>query len=204
MAAIDAAESAGVQHMAYTSLTSPYPDPANLVANSHFWTEARLAASTKLTWSVLRNNQYADYLIPGAQHAIATGTLFHAAGNGRRAYVTREDCAASAAAALLGAEGRRIFDIGGSEALSMDDLAVLFSEVAGKPVVARNVPAVQLKAGLVAGGVPEGMAEVLTRFDVDASKGYLGIVTDTVAQLTGRPPQSVAAFLAGAKSALVG
>jgi len=199
--AIDAAEEAGVKHVAYTGLPSPYPDPTAIVANDHFWTEARLIGS-KVNWSLLRNNLYADYQIPAAQHAIASGTLFHATSDGRRALVTREDCAAAAAGALLKAEGKRIFDISGPEALTADELAAVFADTSGKPVRAQNLSGSDLAGGLVKAGVPEGMAGVLARFDTDAAKGYLGIVSNHVEELTGRPPQSVAAFLAANRAAL--
>jgi NAD(P)H dehydrogenase (quinone) len=202
-AAVDAAVAAGVSHLLYTSVTSPYPDAAAMVPNSHFWTEIRIAASGR-DFSILRNNQYTDYLIPGAQHAIATGTLVHAGGGGRRAYVTREDCAAAAAGALLGATGKRIFDISGPEAVSGDDLAALCSRLSGKPVAAQAVPGGSLVAGLEAAGVPAEMAAVLARFDTDAAKGYLGIVTSHVEELTGHASQSVAEFLAANRSALGG
>jgi NAD(P)H dehydrogenase (quinone) len=197
ISAIDAAEQAGVGHIVYTSLTSPYPDPTNLIADSHFWTEARLA-NGKATWSILRNNMYADYLVPGAQQAVATGTLFHAAGAGRRAFVTREDCAAAAVGALLGAEGRKIFDVCGPVALSGDDLAAVFSAISGKAIRAQSIDGAALAAGLAQGGVPAEMAGVLVRFDTDAAKGYLGIVSDAVEQLTGRPPQPISIVLTGA------
>lgn len=200
-AAVEAAEAAGVKHIVYTSLTSPYPDPAALIPNSHFWTEVRIASGTA-NWSILRNNQYTDYLIPGAQNAIATGTLFHAGATGGRAYVTREDCAAAAAGALLKAEGKRIYNIGGPAALSGDDLATLYSQLSGKPITAQNVPAEGLKAGLRQAGVPPEMADALTIFDTDTAKGYLGIVTADVAELSGRPAQSVADFLTANRAAL--
>jgi NAD(P)H dehydrogenase (quinone) len=198
---IDAAEAAGVKHIGYTSITSPYPDPPSLASNTHFWTEARLI-SGGTNWSILRNNLYADYLLPTAQHAIATGHLFHAARSGRRAYVTRDDCAAAAAGALLTTDGRRIFDISGPEALSSDDLAALFAKLSGRPVVAQNLPAEALIASMKKGGVPDVLAGVLTRFDTDAAKGYLGIVTNAVEELTGRPAESVATFLARDQTAL--
>lgn len=201
VAAIDAAETAGVKHIAYTGLTSPYPDPTGLVPDSHFWTEARLTRSP-LTWSILRNNQYTDYLVPGAQQAIASGQLFHAAGNGRRAYVTREDCAAAAAGALLTAEGKRVFDIGGPEALSGDDLAALFADASGRPVTAVSVPAAGLIAGLSQAGVPAELATILTRFDTDAGKGYLAILSGDVEELTGKAPESVASYFARNQAAL--
>jgi NAD(P)H dehydrogenase (quinone) len=200
-AAVDAAVAAGVAHLAYTSVTSPYPDAAALVPDSHYWTEVRIAASG-LDFSILRNNQYTDYLVPGAQHAIATGTLAHAAGGGRRAFVTREDCAAAAAGALLGAEGRRVYDISGPAALSNDDLAALYSHLFGRAVAAKSVPAEAYFAGLEAAGMPPAMAGVLTRFDTDTARGYLGIATNHVRELTGREPQPVADFLAANRTAL--
>jgi NAD(P)H dehydrogenase (quinone) len=199
--AIDAAEESGVTQVAYTSIASPYPDPPSIASDSHFWTEARLVSSA-MTWSILRNNLYADYLLPTAQHAIATGQHFHAAAKGRRAYVTRDDCAAAAAGALLTADGRRIFDVSGPQALSGDDLASLFASLSGRSVSAQDVPADALIAGLKQSGVPDAMAALLARFDTDAAKGYLGIVTDAVAELTGRPPESVASFLGRNQTAL--
>ena len=204
MAAADAAIKAGVKHIAYTGIVSPYPDASHdaQVPNSHFWTEVHIAASG-VDFSFLRNNQYTDYLLPGAHHAVASGTLYHAAGAGRRAYVTREDCAAAAAAALLTAEGKHVYDIGGLEAISADELAVILSEISGKPVKAVSLPAEGFAAGLEQAGLPHEMAGVLTRFDTDAGKGYLAIVSGAFDALTGRKPRSVVDFLKAHKSAIV-
>jgi NAD(P)H dehydrogenase (quinone) len=130
--------------------------------------------------------------------------LVHASGDGRRAYVTREDCAAAAAGALLKAEGKRIFDIAGPAALSGDDLAALYTRLAAKPVTAQAVTGEALAAGLAASGLPAEMADALTRFDTDTAKGYLGIVSTHVEELTGHAPQSVADFLMANRQALVG
>ncbi len=206
VAGFDAAVKAGVRHVAYTSIASPYPDtsPAASIPNSHFWTEARIFASG-LDFSILRNNLYTDFLLPGAHHAVASSTLYHAAGNGRRAFVTREDCAAAAGAALLKAEGKRIYDIDGPDALSGDDLAAILSEISGKPVKAVNVPPQGFAAGLVeAAHMPQSVADMMTRFETDAAKGYLGIVSGAFEELTGRKPRSVADFLKAHKSAFVG
>jgi NAD(P)H dehydrogenase (quinone) len=199
--AIDAAEKAGVRHILHTSLTSPYPDPAALIPNDHFWTEARLAAG-KTDWSVLRNNMYADAVLQSAKHAIASGKLFHAAGTGGRAYVTRADCAAAAAGALLSAEGKAIYDIGGPEAVTQAQVAALLSSLSGKLVAAEGVSAETLKGGMASAGVPAVFVDVMTVFDTDTAQGYLGIVSDAVARLTGRRPQSLADFLTASKALL--
>ena len=46
------------------------------------------------------------------------------------------------------------------------------------------------------------MAALLASFDTDAGKGFLGIVTDAVAELAGRSPETVASFLARNQTAL--
>jgi hypothetical protein len=48
------------------------------------------------------------------------------------------------------------------------------------------------------------MAAVLATFETDAAKGLLGIVSNAVEELTGRPPQSVADYLSANKAALAG
>ncbi len=205
VAAADAAVKAGVKHIAYTGIVSPYPDTSHdaLVPNSHFWTEAKIATSG-VDFSFLHNNLYSDYQIPAAKNAIATGTLYHATGAGRRAFITREDCATAAAAALLSAEGKRVYDIGGPEALSANELAALLTQISGKPVKAVNVPVEGLVGGLVGAGVPKEMAGVLGRFDTDAAKGYLGSVAGHFEALTGKKPRSLADFLSAHKAAIVG
>jgi len=204
MAAADAAIKAGVKHIAYTGIVSPYPstEPAAAIPDSHFWTEVKIAASG-LDFSFLHNNLYTDYLIPSAQNAITSGTLYHATGTGRRAPITREDCAAAAAAALLTSEGKRVYDIGGPEAISADDLAAILARISGKRVEAVNITGEQLVAGMEQAGVPKEMAPMLARFDLDIAKGYLGIVSGDFDKLTGRKPRSVADFLAAHKSAIV-
>ncbi len=49
---------------------------------------------------MLRNNLYTHMQVPGIEHAAASGRLVASSGAGATAYVTREDCAAVAAAVL--------------------------------------------------------------------------------------------------------
>ena len=113
--AIRAAREAGVRHIVYTSALNPEPPNPAVIAPSHYATERALAASD-LAWTVLRNSLYAEYQAPEAVKALAAGTLEHNRGAGRIAYVSREDCAAVAAAVLLtpGHEGR-VYDVTGPD-----------------------------------------------------------------------------------------
>ncbi len=192
--AIDAAERAGVSHIIYTSIASPYPHDKHAVSNDHFWTEARLFQS-KGGWTALRDNIYADFIVWEAAKTLEAGKIFHAAGDGRRAIVFRDDIAAAAAGALLTAEGRELVDVSGPEALSYADIAAILSRVGGKPVEAVEVSHEAQLAGMTGAGLPPALAEAFAGFDVAVKKGALAVVGDGVQRFAGREPLSVEAAL---------
>lgn len=97
-AAVAAAVRAGVKHAVYTSMPNPETSPVTF-APDHLGTEQALKSSG-LTYTILRNCWYTEYLVPGLAAAVAAGKLISATGNGGAPYVTREDCAQAAAAAL--------------------------------------------------------------------------------------------------------
>ncbi|MBI1683413.1 NmrA family NAD(P)-binding protein [Caulobacter hibisci] len=201
-AAVAAAVEAGVSHVLYTSAPGARPQAGGGVIDDHFWSEQAIIAQPSLDWTILRHNLYAETILMGAGQAIAGGTLYAATAAQGRAYVTREDCAAIDAAALLGAEGRQILDVSGPQALTQDQLAALLAEASGKPVAHQDIPLEALRAGLAQAGLPPVYVDVLADFDAQAAEGQHAIVTDAVERLTGKAPTSVAAFLAANKAAL--
>lgn len=193
--AVKAAEKVGVSHVVYTSLVGPGPDSPVLFAPDHYGTEAALADST-LNWTVLRNNIYAEVLLGSLGQATQTGQLFSAAAQGKTAYVTREDCARSAAAALAAPfNGRRILDITGPEALTQADLAALATKIVGKPIIYVPLELEQLIQGMVGAGLPRPVAEIYASIDTAIAQGQFDVVSNAVEELTGCKPASVAEFL---------
>lgn len=200
--AVAAAQAAGVKHVVYTSLVRPEPGTPITLAPDHHGTEQALAAST-LDWSVLRNNVYTESLLGALPRAVATGQLVAAAGDGRAAYITREDCARVAAAALASTgTGRSTLDITGPAAVSQAEIAAIAGELTGKPVVYVPVPAEGLAAGLAQAGLPGFVVDLVVSFDVAIAQGYLEGVSTSVADLTGTPAQSVREFLTENRAAL--
>jgi NAD(P)H dehydrogenase (quinone) len=194
--AVRALAAAGVKHVVYTSMPSPVDSPV-LIAADHAGTEAALAA-TSLDFTILRNNIYAEMILPGLPAALASGRLVDARGSGAVAYVTREDCARAATAAVLeAAPGRRTLDVTGPQAFTGDELAALVSELAGRPVAHLSIPAPALVQAMVEHGLPRPLAEIYASFDVGAERGLLAGVSDTVLRLTGTPPRSLREFLTG-------
>ena len=190
-AAIEAATKAGARHVIYTSYLNPVEDNPAAVTADHRETEAALRESG-LAWTALRNGLYAEYQVPAGAQAIATGRLVHNNGDGETAYVSREDCAA-AAAAVLSTEGHEgeAYDITGPRPLSQDDVAALLSEVSGRPVEAVAVDDEEFVQGLAASGMPEPAARSIATFGRAIREGFISEASGAVENLTGRPPRSL-------------
>jgi len=202
-AAVQAAIEAGVKHVIYTSLTHPEPGSPVTFAGDHYGTEQALAASP-LGWTILRNNVYTDFLMRALPQAAATGKLVAAAGQGGAGYVTREDCARAAAAALSSTGlDRKILDITGPAVVTHVELAKMASDLTGRPVTYVPIEPEELRKSLTTAGVPEVFANIVVSFDVARAKGTLAVVSNAVAELTGRAPMSVAAFLESQRAALI-
>jgi NAD(P)H dehydrogenase (quinone) len=198
-AAIEAAKTAGVQQVIYTSIPEPEGNPA-AAAPSHHATELAVRESG-LAWTLLRNSLYADFQVPVVAQAIASGQLVTSAGDGRVAYVSRDDCAAAAAAVLVqdGHDGKA-YDITGPEAIGPRELAGLAAELGDRPVEVVSVDDDALVAGMIANGVPEAVAPVLLSFVVAAREGFLDTVSSAVEDLTGKPPTSLREVVVAARA----
>lgn len=193
--AITAAAAAGVRHVLYTSVPEPVPDNPSGVVADHAGTEQALLDSG-LAWTMLRNNLYAHLQLPALEQAAASGRWVTNAGEGATAYVTREDCAAAAAAVLTseGHEGRA-YDITGPDALTAADLAALAGRIGGRRVELVSLGDDEFAAGLRAVGLPGPVVELMTSFGASVRGGFLAGVSSAVADLTGRRPTALADLL---------
>lgn len=198
------AKAAGVSHVVYTSAPKAGPDNPAVVVPDHYVTEEALKASG-LTWTLLRNNLYSEFQIAEGAPAVASGQLFTNAPDGAVAWVTRVDLARVAAAVLAGSgHENTVYELGGAEALTRRDFAALLTEVTGRPVEVVAVDDAGLEAGLVAAGIPDFVAPVLSSFGIAAREGYLDGASDIVERLTGTPATPLRDVLAAAKDELVG
>jgi NAD(P)H dehydrogenase (quinone) len=183
--AVDAAVATGVRHIVYVSSVD-VENPTSASAFDHRSTEDYVRASG-VRWTMLRNHLYANGLVNQAARMLAGGSVVIQPDEVPTAFVTREDCAAVAAAVLAGAghEGRA-YDITGPDLLLRSDLADLATEFTGVEI--ERIPG--------EGGVEQapGPMAGFAAFDVR---------TNVVQELTGRPATSVRELLEANREVLL-
>jgi NAD(P)H dehydrogenase (quinone) len=193
--AIDAAARAGVKQIAYTSYVNADQYTDSTIAVDHVRTE-RILQDSGVAWTLLRNQIYANGLVDQAVQIVREGRYVTHTPDARVAYVTREDCAA-AAAAVLATPGHdnRAYNITGPDAVGPRELVALAREISGKPIELVVRSEAEYRRDLADSGVPEAAINGTISFAEELDSPYLREPSTAVADLTGRPAKSVRALL---------
>ena len=187
---INAAKSAGVQLIAYTSLLHADTSPLGLRAE-HIETENDLAQSG-IPFVLLRNGWYSENYLASVPAALEHGAFIGSAGDGKIASASRQDYAAAAAKVLsLDNQAGKVYELAGDEAWTLTELAEKLSALTGKSVVYQNLSEADFAAALQNAGLPEGFARLLADSDVGASKGGLYDDSHQLSRLIGRLTTSI-------------
>lgn len=183
---IDAAKSAGVKRIVYTS--APNADTSALVlAPEHKATEELIAASG-LPATILRNGWYTENYLQAVEQARQTGTLLTSVGDGRVASASRRDFAEAAAVALIDdTTTGKTYELSGDESWDQQELADAISKTIGRDVNLANVTSEEHQRLLVAAGLDEGTAGFVVALDANARDGLLGVTNGELSTLIGRP-----------------
>jgi NAD(P)H dehydrogenase (quinone) len=181
--AIDAARQAGVKHIAYTSWIGITRGDTQGLADDHLATEDLLRKSG-LTWAFLRNSIYMETVLPQAAKLVAEGKAVVPHGEITLGYVTRQNCAEAAVAALLPGHENRAYDITGPALIGVRDIAAAAAAVTGRRIEVADADP----------GSPPARG-----FATPAAS----VVSTAVADLTGHPPTSLQEFLAANKDKLL-
>ena len=189
-AVIDAAKSAGVTFVAYTSLLHCDISPV-MLAREHLATELYLQSSG-LTYSLLRNGWYFENHTAAIPQAIQNGAFIGASGDGRFAAAARADYAA-AAAAILTEKGHEnsILELGGDQPYTRAELAAEVSRQTGKLVHYNNLSETNYK-NILSSFLPAVLAEAIADAEAHAAQGALEDSSHTLSRLLGRPTASLA------------
>lgn len=167
-AVIDAAKTASVGYIAYTSILHADSNPMNLAA-THRVTEAAIEASG-LAHAFLRNSWYTENYVMSAAPAIEHGAFLGSAGDGRISSASRADYAAAAAAVLADdSVENRTFELAGDDAFTLTQFAAAIAEISGKPVIYKDLPEADYRQVLEGAGLPAPIADMLAESDAKAA-----------------------------------
>lgn len=132
---VDACVAGNVKQIVYTSLVNA-TDPMNpsIEKIDHAWTESYVE-NTALDYIFLRNSQYTEAMISNYFSMIEPGQLGNNQGDGKMAYISREDCAIAAAYAIANNFlHREILNINGPELITISDLVNTGNDVTNNSV----------------------------------------------------------------------
>lgn|SRR5512146_1858808 len=166
--------------------------------------------SSGVPWTILRPVAFMQNFSEGLRwrESFAEGIrerdeIVDPGGDGVISYVSTEDIAAVAAAALTedGHDGRAYTPVG-PEPLTLAQVAEHISWVTGRRIRYVETDRTPIRDALLAVGTPPETAEQNSQLYVHAhASGALGVLNDDVLDVTGRPPVSFAEFAVGAAAA---
>ncbi len=187
-AVVQAAQEAGVELLAYTSI--PHADTARMaLAAEHRETE-QVIRESGVPFTFLRNSWYFENYLPQIPTYLEQGVV-GAAGDGRISAAARADYAEAAAAALLDpTSAGRIYELGGAS-FTLAEFAATVAEVSGRPVIHTEVSPAQLTEILVGAGLPRPYAETLVSADQGIARGELEVTSGDLERLIGHTPTSL-------------
>jgi NAD(P)H dehydrogenase (quinone) len=189
-AAIEAAVTAGVGRILYTSHQGAAPDTPFSAGRDHAATEQLLAGSG-VPWTSLRNGFYAHSLTWLTGPWRETGVIAVPA-DGPVSWTAREDAAEAAAVVLAsngGYDGPRTLTAGAAPTFA--EIAAIASELTGRTIDRVVVDEDEWVADQVAAGQPEFVARFLLGMYQAADQGFFAGVDPLLGELLGREPRSV-------------
>jgi NAD(P)H dehydrogenase (quinone) len=207
ISAVAAAAAAGVQRIVYLSFMNATADATFILAREHFQTEEYIR-SAGLAFTFLRPTLYMDKV---PLHISLSDVIRAPAGEGRIAWVARDDIADAAVNVMTGGghEGH-VYDITGPEALTMSETADRLTAVLGRKIGYRaqtphevrttrdtsRLDAMEAKRRALTGsGVTDYEVEVYISHYLQIATGEVSKVSDAMPVLCGRPAQSLAEYL---------
>lgn len=194
-AVIEAAKSAGVSFITYTSLLN-VPNSSLVLAAEHIDTESILSTSG-IAHAVLRNGWYLENYAGTVAAALQHGAVVGASGDGRISVAGREDYAEAAARVVSGADlSTRVMELAGDQSISLSELAAEISRQTGRNIPFQNLTEDDYAGVLMGAGLPEAFARAIADADRGAASGELYNASTALRALIRRPTKPVSTFVA--------
>lgn len=193
---VEAANAAGVHHIVKLSVMGAV-DEAYSLAHVHRPVEKAIESSG-LGWTFLRPNSYMQNIVTFMKPTIQSDSMFYSAsGDARISHVDARDIAAVAAQALTAPDRHhgQAYLLTGPEAVTYDELASAVSSVLDRPIAHVSLPPEDLKAGMLAEGMPEPLADRLLDLERYFREDKASMISSDIERITGRIPTPLAQYL---------
>jgi len=161
----------------------------SMFPSGHRDSEENIEASG-LPYTFLRPNGFMQNLVNYNTGTIRSQNAFYGCqGNGAVSIIDIRDIAAAAVIVLAatGHEGKS-YALTGGESLINEQIAEKISRVAGRKISYVDLPAAELKKGILSTGTPGWSADALLDLQRLYREGKASLVTDDVERLTGHKP----------------
>lgn len=186
---IDAAKSAGVKQIIYTSLTKA-DTSTNPLAPEHKLTEEALKESG-LDYVILRNNWYTENYLSDVQYSEQLGVIATAARKGKVASATRTEYAEAAVKVLTGEEfSGKTYEFSGA-LWDFEQLSAAAGSIFGKEISFAPITVDERKSNLLKAGMDDGTAGFFAALDESIAQGSLEIRSNDLKEILGRKPLSL-------------
>jgi len=195
--ALEAARSAGIDHVVFLSLIGA--ERNSFVPHAKI---EKLILDLELPHTFLRPSFFMQNLSNTHRQDVINGALVIPAGRGKTSFIDTRDIAAVAALALTepGHIGRS-YPLTGSEALNYFEVASTLSAVLGRPIVYRSPSVLRFMRHMRRQGHPWGFIAVTVGIYLTARFGLAGGLTADTERLLGRPPLTFRQFVQDHRSA---
>ena len=197
---IDAAKSAGVGLLAYTSLLHADTSTLDLAAE-HLETEKYLQASG-VPFVLLRNGWYAENITAGVAPAIGQGAFIGSSKEGKIAAASRAEYADAAVASLTGqGHENKVYELASDVAFTREELAAEVSKQTGKTIGYHDLPEAEYE-NILASFLPPSLAHIIADAEAKAANGELDDNSHALSQLIGHKTATLAEVVAETLKAL--
>ena len=218
--AIDAAVKAGVKRVVYTSIVGAgEPDIDTYEVNDHVWFEAYVKEQP-IHYLFLRDSQYAEAMISNYINAYENtdNVLANNMGEGRMAFISRDDCALACAYAAISDWVDRVVNINGAELLTIGEYINIANEVTGHNVKYIEINDEEQYAFFDSIGVPRTTDDMwaqtasnfpfcsdgMVTFGKAIRQNQMAVHTNDFEELTGQKPITVKELFENMENHLIG
>lgn len=182
---VDAAQSAGVQHI--VKLSAIGIETETFAAGEWHKANERHIRKSGLAFTFLRPNSFMQNFIN--YFPPRDGAIYLPWGSGKASFVDARDIASAAARALTDeAHKNKIYTLTGPAALSIDEVAHTLSRSTGRDIKYVDVPESAARDAMVNAGMAEWQVDLLMELHAINKQSRWSTITSDVQKVTNKPP----------------